>query len=247
MIDDPMEEATDSLTGLRMQAEPERSGTSRAKSSITLSVSTKSQAAYDGVRSLILQGRLAPGSVVQQEQLASDLGLSTTPLREALRRLEAEHLVTLDAHRHLRIAPLTARELDEIYFVRIPLDCLAAAMAADRLSNSELATLRRMATRRVDGEPLKLLARNQEFHRTIYAAADNTVLTEILDSLWDRGDRYRIVLMHQRRDIKAADEDHLKIIDALASRDHESVERLMRSHLQKSQDSIRVRLTQNTE
>jgi DNA-binding GntR family transcriptional regulator len=53
--------------------------------------------------------------------------------------------------------------------------------------------------------------------------------------------------MHQRRDIKAADEDHLKIIDALASRDHESVERLMRSHLQKSQDSIRVRLTQNTE
>jgi DNA-binding GntR family transcriptional regulator len=230
-----------------MSFEPEQSNTPPAGSSITLSVSTKSQAAYDGVRSLILQGRLAPGSVVQQEQLASDLGLSTTPLREALRRLDAEHLVTLDAHRHLRIAPLTARELDEIYFVRIQLDCLAAAMAADRLSDSDLATLRRMATKRVGSDPLKLLARNQAFHRSIYAAAGNTVLTEILDSLWDRGDRYRMVLMHKRHDINTADEDHLEIIEALARRDHKRVGRLMRTHLQKSQESIRARLVQPTE
>lgn len=214
---------------------------------IALNVSTKAQAAYEQVRRLILEGHLPPGEVIQQEQLAAELGLSTTPLREALRRLDAERLVILDAHRRVAIPPLSFQELDEIYVVRRRLDCLAAGLAAGRVTVADAAVVRRLATHRVGRNPLAILNRNRQFHRAIYRLSGNNVLTGILDSLWDRGDRYRVALMYERSDIQAADQDHSQIADAFAAGAGDELEQLMSEHLARSQDSIRSRLQAHSE
>jgi len=102
--------------------------------SVSLQTVTKAEAVYIETRSRILKGTLAPGSAVNQEALAAELGVSITPLREALRRLEMEGLIRVEAHRTMTITPLTSRELDETYAIRTQLDPFAAGLAAANTS-----------------------------------------------------------------------------------------------------------------
>src|SRR5215471_16174222 len=99
---------------------------------------TKAEAVYLETRGRIPTGALPPGLNVNQEQLAADLGVSITPLREALRRLEMEGLIRLEAHRTVVIAALTSQELDEMYAIRMELDPLAAGLAASKVSEGQL-------------------------------------------------------------------------------------------------------------
>src|SRR3954470_19761227 len=99
---------------------------------------TKSDLAYTQVRDLILSGELEPGAVLPQAALARTIGMSTTPLREALRRLKQEGLVELDAHRDARVARLDAAEARDLVELRQSLDPLAASLAADRRTEDEL-------------------------------------------------------------------------------------------------------------
>ncbi len=93
---------------------------------------TKCDSAYATIRQRILGGDLAPGQVLQQRELATALGISTTPLREALRRLATEGLVELDSHRDARIAALRAEQARDLLEVRLALDPVAASLAAQR-------------------------------------------------------------------------------------------------------------------
>src|SRR5262245_40634132 len=98
---------------------------------------TKTDLAYWHVRQEILEGTLAPGSALDQEALAARLGLSTTPVREALRRLESEHLVRSRAHRDTVVAELSPTLLADTYAVRLTLDPLAVMMTAKTASDTE--------------------------------------------------------------------------------------------------------------
>src|SRR4051812_45764588 len=98
---------------------------------------SKADAVYAEVRRRILDGELAAGSSVNQEQFAAQLGVSTTPLREALRRLESEGFVRTVAHRDVVVAPLDRNELVALYEVREELDPLAASLAAKRHTEAE--------------------------------------------------------------------------------------------------------------
>src|SRR3954471_9174040 len=101
---------------------------------------TKSDLAYTRVRGLILSGELAPGAVLPQATLAQTIGISTTPLREALRRLKQEGLVELDAHRDARVRPLDATEARDLLELRRTLDPLAASLAAQRRTEATSTT-----------------------------------------------------------------------------------------------------------
>src|SRR5689334_829893 len=103
---------------------------------------TKSESAYQLLRDRILSGALAPGQVLQQRELAATLGISTTPLREALRRLMTEGLVDLDSHRDARITELRAEQARDLIELRSALDPLAAALAAERRTSDDLAEMR---------------------------------------------------------------------------------------------------------
>jgi DNA-binding GntR family transcriptional regulator len=105
---------------------------------VSLQAVTKAEAVYLETRSRILKGTLAPGSAINQEVLAADLGVSIIPLREALRRLEMEGLIRREAHRTMSITPLTPRELDETYAIRTELDPFAAGLTALNVSEAQL-------------------------------------------------------------------------------------------------------------
>ena len=219
--------------------------TSQINAAVALSVVTKGEAAYTQLRRLILLGELKPGATIQQEGLAAELGLSTTPLREALRRLEGEGLVSLDKNRRVGITPLSKAEMHDLYAVRSILDPTAAELAATALDGDAVAEVTRLAKRPIprDIDQARALQDNREFHRAIYARCGNRVLVDILDSLWDRADRYRIHLMYDARDLRNSRREHIDIAAAIAAGQPGQVAVLMRQHVARSRELIETRAT----
>ena len=207
--------------------------------SISLQTVTKAEAVYLETRSRILKGTLAPGSAVNQEALAADLGVSITPLREALRRLEMEGLIRLEAHRTMSITPLTSRELNEMYAIRTELDPFAAGLAARNASEVQLEIIYRLARQKAVNDPVLQLERNRGFHRAMYSSCGNSALINLLEQLWDRTDRYRLILIREellRR--STSQQDHVDLADALAARKADLAARLMRAHIERSHARI---------
>jgi len=202
---------------------------------------TKTEAAYYLVREMVLDGRLAPGTDLDQEALSRELGLSTTPVREALRRLEAEGLVSQRAHFAIRIPELSRQDFSDIYFVRLRLEPEAARCAC---RNSEAfeqtcAILSSSLTHSVGiVSPSERQQINRNFHSAIYSASGNQTMTGILDSLWDRCDRYRVQLLKDDASAESNDQEHRKIFVAFCHRDEEELVRLVAEHVQASYDKL---------
>jgi DNA-binding GntR family transcriptional regulator len=192
---------------------------------------TKASAAYREIRSQILSGSLEPGSTVNQELLAASLGLSTTPVREALRMLDAEGLVALKPHKDAVVASLTHRELAEVLALRLELDPFAASLAVDVASAAERDLVVRLAEATPPSTPQDQLAANRLFHRTIYAASGNQLLIQFLDSLWDRTDRYRLAVLRDRRPAELLEHEHHDIAHAFKDGETERLVKLVRQHV----------------
>jgi DNA-binding GntR family transcriptional regulator len=196
---------------------------------------SKADVAYDEIRAAVLGGDLPPGTVLNQEQLAEDLGVSTTPLREALRRLESEGFVNMPPHRDAIVAPLDADELLALYEVREALDSLAAGLAAERHDEADAEAMAEAAARLGDegGDPV---VANRALHASIYRASHNPVLIAQLDSLWDRSDRYRIAIRGIARQPQVV-ESHRAIVATVLSRDAVGAAAKMRVHINEARRS----------
>jgi DNA-binding GntR family transcriptional regulator len=201
---------------------------------------TKSDVAYARVRELILSGELQPGSVLNQATLARDIGVSTTPLREALRRLKEQGLVELDAHRDARVARLDAEEARDLLEVRLSLDPMAASLAAQRRTSQDLAEIRAalsgLESLPPDPTPSQLMA-HRRFHAAVYRASHNARLVTMLDGLWDAADRYRrhglqIERSDAEREKKAR--EHVLLVQAVVEGDAATAEEVMRAHVRTS-------------
>ncbi len=204
-------------------------------------VLTKADYAYDEVRERILSGALPHGAVVSQEALAAELNVSTTPLREAMRRLSSEGLVVLDAHRDARVAPLSAAEARSLFEIRQQLDPLAVRLAADRRNELDLARIREAAAslEPLDaGSGLAALEAHRAFHTALYRASHNDLLIGLLDGLWDKADRYRRAALEAREDSPddraRVQAEHQAMMTAVLDGDPGAAEEHMRSHVANS-------------
>jgi DNA-binding GntR family transcriptional regulator len=197
---------------------------------------SKTDAAYVEIRRMILDGRLPPSLPLNQEQLAAELGISTTPLREALRRLESEGFVLMPAHRDVVVAPLDPTELHVLYDVRRELDAFAASLAASEhdAGDAERMTAACAELRAGRSDPILL---NRAFHRAVYVASHNRVLIEILDMLWDRSDRYRRFTGSFASDPTVI-EEHETMLQTILRRDAEGARRLMHAHVGNAAEMI---------
>jgi len=154
------------------------------------------EAVVDGIRDKILSGQLNPGDWLRQDELAEAFGVSTMPVREALRQLQAEGLVTLHRRRGAAVTSLSVAELEEIYRIREALETLAVQWAAENLERIPIETLDFLlgeieaAEGRLDdlGERLHLV---REFFFTIFQASERGHLLRMLSSLWDLCHQYR--------------------------------------------------------
>jgi DNA-binding GntR family transcriptional regulator len=201
---------------------------------------TKSDFAYTRVRELILSGELEPGDVINQAVLARQIGISTTPLREALRRLKQQGLVELDAHRDARVARLDAEEARDLLEVRRSLDPLAASLAADRRTKQDIAEMR-ASLEGLDALPsnptFQQLVAHRRFHAAVYRSSHNALLVELLDGLWDTADRYRrhglqVERSAEERAMKA--NEHRLLFEAIVEGDAGTASEVMHAHIQTS-------------
>jgi DNA-binding GntR family transcriptional regulator len=205
---------------------------------------TKADVVYLEVRNQILSGVLEPGSRVDYVQLSASLGVSITPLREALRRLEADHLVLRSAHRDVIVAPLTREEASELVAVRRELDLLAARLAAVQMTEAELAAARELVAGQDEEEALRYLRDaglpvavgsmgnvNRAFHRMVYCGSHNQVLIQYRDALSTRTERY-VILARQISVVPAETYRvmHERLLTALQARDAEGAVEMMRAH-----------------
>lgn len=205
---------------------------------------TKADGAYLELRNQILLGVLEPGRRVDYVHLAASLGVSITPLREALRRLEADHLVIRNAHRDVVVAPLTREEASELVMVRQELDLLAARLAAGQMTRNELAAARKLVASRDEDQALAYLRDaglpvavggalnvNRAFHRMVYCGSHNQVLIQYRDAISTRTERY-VIMARQITTLpsEAFRLMHDKLLTALADRDAQAAVDLMRAH-----------------
>jgi DNA-binding GntR family transcriptional regulator len=204
------------------------------------STSSKSVFAYELVRARILRHEYAPGQTLNQAALAEELGISTTPLREALRRLESEDLVELRTHSDARVTELTAEGARDLLELRLALDPMALALAAERRTKSDIARMREAAlgmTALPNTPSISQLVAHRKFHQALYSASQNEALTRTLDSLWDKADRYRLVGLQVRRDQAERDErtrEHHLMLDMVISGDSDGAAEVMRAHIRSS-------------
>jgi DNA-binding GntR family transcriptional regulator len=199
---------------------------------------SKNAYAYEELRRQILTGDIAQGSVLNQAQLAQEIGVSTTPLREALRRLAAEGLVQLESHRDARVASLTADEARDLYVIRENLDPLAAGLAAESRTPADVDRIQAalaLLTPLHDAADLGALTVHRDFHRTVYAASHNPLLIGILEGLWDKADRYRQIGLQSQKDSEKdrirVQEEHIQIADAVIAGDAIRARETMHRHV----------------
>jgi DNA-binding GntR family transcriptional regulator len=155
------------------------------------------EAVVDGIRDMILNGHLEPGDRLRQDELANTFGVSTMPIREALRQLQAEGLVIFRPRRGATVARLTVSEYEEIYCIREALETLACRWAAedfDRIPIDRLKLLlQEIETAEANFDDVhRRLQLVREFFFTIFEASEKEHLLRILSSLWDLSQQYRL-------------------------------------------------------
>lgn len=182
---------------------------------------SKHEAAYRTLRQRILDGRYGPGYRLVLSGLARDLAVSPVPIREAIRRLEAEGLVTFERNVGARVATLTDDAWEEIVEMLALLDGYAVRQAQPMLTPELLdeagqinAELRRQLTEGVDNDAV--MALHRRFHRLIYSRATNAYLVDALDQAWDRIDASRVLVsLYPAKRLASAVDEHDELLRRL--------------------------------
>ncbi|MBI5033330.1 MAG: GntR family transcriptional regulator [Chloroflexi bacterium] len=152
-------------------------------------------AVVDRIRELILSGQFKPGAWLRQDELAQTLGVSTMPIREALRKLQAEGLVVFHPRRGAMVATITVADYEEIYRIREEMEILAVRWAAENFDHFPLAHLKQLLAEIEDAAVNQDIPRRmqtvREFFFLIFAASQKSQLIRILSGLWDLSQQYR--------------------------------------------------------
>ena len=190
------------------------------------------------MRTMIIRGELAPGSPTQETRLSTALGVSRTPLREAMKLLAAEGLVELRPNRSARIADIETDHVFELFEALSGIERLAAERAAQRATGRELQRLRLLQTRMEsfhrDGRLDDYFAINGEIHGLIVRAARNLPLREAHETLLSRAERARYLALGAERRWSNSVEEHAAILAALEARDGETAGQLLSAHVQRT-------------
>ena len=202
--------------------------------------------AYRVLREQIATGRLAPGEQVTERGLAMQLGVSPTPVREALRRLEQQRLVERVNARRLRIAAQSEESLRELMHTEVVLRAAAARFATAKIGEDVLAEMTELVDRLErdpeHGDPEQQLTLARRFDELLLAAADNDVVSGLIESVSVFGWALRVKAVRAMHDSPEFGlgriRDHRDILAALRARDADRVERLMRTHLASSIDYL---------
>ena len=214
----------------------------------SVSEAVGTQHAYEQLRAAIVENRYSPGQRLIEQRVAAEYGLSRTPVREALRMLEAEGLVVSERHRGAMVRPLSATEVVDFYGLRIRLESYAVELAAARATEEQLGQLVEAADEfgavrlGVDVDSLagvrRLHAANRRFHDGIVAAAQHRRLDALLARAVDLPLVFQAFQSFGGAEIERSDTFHHLIVEAMCRRDASRAGALMAEHIAQGRDAV---------
>lgn len=194
------------------------------------------------LRAAILEGRLQPNERIKQDAVAKQFGVSRIPVREALRELASEGLVTAERDVGARVAPLDPRELLDVYLLREAIEPMMVAQAALRITKDELAEAWRVneasEPHAESNDPIGYLSLDREFHTAVLEPARMPRAMSVVRSLWRTGERYRVLVSVVPHRLELSVVEHRLILEALERRAPSDVAELYRIHVRRTRETL---------
>jgi DNA-binding GntR family transcriptional regulator len=203
---------------------------------------------HEGLQQAIREGRLQPGDRLILLTLAHELGVSLSPVREAVARLAQEGLVDLEPHRGAIVTRLSRHDIEDIYDVREALESFAVAQAIARRTTKDIDCLeeicRRSEAQAHDLTLAEWFQVNREFHYHLVAPCRNSIIMETLDGLWDRQAAVMMLLTYTRepQSVEQLLIEHRALADAFAAGKVDLAKALVHSHIQDGREELIARL-----
>lgn len=190
---------------------------------------------FHTLREAILKGELKPGERLMELQLAAKLGVSRTPIREAIRMLEQEGLAVTIPRKGAEVAKMTEKDMEDVLQIREVLDELAASIACEQMTREQLETLkttmREFEEFTKTGNVKKIAEADVKFHDVIYQATGNPKLVNMLNNLREQMYRYRIEYLKDEKNYPVLIREHSQIVEGLIAKDKEKVTAAMHHHV----------------
>lgn len=197
---------------------------------------------FNTLRQAILTGELKPGERLMEIHLANMLGVSRTPIREAIRKLELEGLVTMIPRRGAEVAQITEKSMSDVLEVRRAMDALCAELACERITEEDLERLREACGRfeQATGtkDVKKIAQADVELHDIILQATGNRRLIQLVNNLSEQMYRYRFEYIKDISQHERLVEEHRMIYESLVSRDRERAAEAARTHIDNQRKAI---------
>lgn len=210
-------------------------------------MSKSSEKAYFAIRGMILEGAVRPGEHLSEEHLSAAIGVSRTPVRDALRRLEADYFVSIKANRGARVRGWDAEDVDDLFQLRAILEAFAARLAAERSTPAQIAELRKQidlidqALAAKPGPDIeRFLAANARFHQVICEASGNSRLSDMIASMVAQAVVVRTANVYSKKDLERSNAHHREMTDAIEAHDGALAELVMRTHILTAGKAFRI-------
>lgn len=203
-------------------------------------MSRASEQAYATIRAHLLSGAVKAGEQLTEDQLSQITGVSRTPVRDAVRRLEDELLLVRSDTKRLFVADWSRDDIEEMFTLRQMLECHAAERAAKRLSRAQIAALEALnrdlkaAIEETPPDVTRFLDANRAFHEAIIEAADSPRLGQLLAKLIEAPVVLRTARTYSQGDLRQSARDHDELVAAFAARDPDWARAVMGSHLRRA-------------
>lgn len=196
----------------------------------------------ENIRQAIIDGTFSPGERLMEIQLADEMGVSRTPVREAIRKLELEGFVVMIPRRGTYVADISIKDITEIYEIRTSLDVLAAGLAAERIEDEELERLNRYLVEISKYVPImnmdKIVELDSAFHDVLYQASRNERLCSIIGNLREQLTGIRGRSMSYPGRLAQTMEEHRALVDAIAERNVEKSRKAARTHIENAEKTL---------
>lgn len=202
------------------------------------------ESAYRAIREGIYEGRFAQGSHITARQLAEATGLSRTPVREAMRRLDAEGLITLIPNRGAFVASWSTGQIEQIYELRVLLESFAAQMAAERINDEQCAELEALAhemrelVEQRPGDHDAIAHVNDRFHKGVLAACGNARLSDLLGAITEVPLQLSTFRLYSVDELRRSALQHGELVAALAARDPDWARSVMTAHIRSARHTL---------
>ncbi len=197
---------------------------------------------FDYLRNAILSGDLKPGERLMEISLAEQLGVSRTPVREAIRKLELENFVEMIPRKGAYVAQLKAKDILDILEIRALFDGYAAAAAAEKMTEEEVkslsATLDKFNKAVAKGDKQAMIDTDNRFHDQLIQATKNRKLIEIVNSLQDQFQRFRIIYFNEFDSYGDMQSSHQELYDAIARHDIRCARERAEQHIKIVENSV---------